>query len=369
MQQVLFCWLAFDVDFGYFVLQLSSVARGGGGAGGARASPIGLWSMQNRMFFVLLRPIFWEKWKIGPPIRKQPPLKRLNLRSWTKNQSRYRWRPFFWRPPKFGREKPLNFGFRPKNHFQFWWRPFFFFFFLEITWFWAEKNLRISDFGRKITLNFGEDLFFFFYFWDHLILGGKKLWISELSEKFRLNFRTNRLKLLLDQWKFQSRSFAHFSLFQNSPPFFPNPGYAPATAADLILSRTQDEFHYFFVTIIFHENPRLIVAQNLKKSQPPSVTKRLETKRINFKSWKQLNSVLIQNDEILVIFQYLQAKYCNNSKITECCFKLRKQVINIWMFSSQKKSVFFRFCSFTMLLNQQKSLCSSWQSIRNWTPK
>ena len=26
-----------------------------------------------------------------------------------------------------------------------------------------------------------------------------------------------------------------------------------------------------------------------------------------------VNSVLIQNDEILVIFQYLQAKYCNGS--------------------------------------------------------
>ena len=63
---------------------------------------------------------------------------------------------------------------------------FFFFFFLETTWFWAkktfefpisgeksvsilvktilgEKNVWISDFGRKISLNFGEDLFFFFF--------------------------------------------------------------------------------------------------------------------------------------------------------------------------------------------------------------
>ena len=173
----------------YVIVVSSSVARGG--AGGARAPPIGLWSMQNRMFFVLLRPIFWEKEKIAPPIRKQPPLRRLNLRNWTKNQSRYRCRPFFflfffffWRSPDFfGRKKPLNFGFRPKNHSQFWWRPFFF-------------------------------------FGDHLILGGKNLWIYELSEKFRLNFRTIRLKLLLDQWKFQSRSFAHFSVFQNSPPPF-----------------------------------------------------------------------------------------------------------------------------------------------------
>ena len=57
----------------------SSVARGG--AGRARAPPIGLWSMQKRMYFVLLRPIFCEKWKIAPPIRKEPPLRRLNLRN------------------------------------------------------------------------------------------------------------------------------------------------------------------------------------------------------------------------------------------------------------------------------------------------
>ena len=124
-------------------LTFSSVAGGGGGS----SPPIGLWSMQNRMFLVLLRPIFCEKLKTAP-------LKRLNLLNWTKNQS------------------------------QFWWRPFFFFFFLL----------------------------------DHLILGGKNLWISELSEKFRLKFRTNRVKLIQGQWKFGSRSFALFSLFQNSPP-------------------------------------------------------------------------------------------------------------------------------------------------------
>ena len=91
---------------------------------------------------------------------------------------------FFWRSPNFGRKKSLNFGFRPKNHSGFWRRPFF-----------------------------------FFFFGGHLILGGKNLWISELFETFRLKFRTNRLKLIQGQWKFESRSFAHFSLFQNSPPF------------------------------------------------------------------------------------------------------------------------------------------------------
>ena len=60
------------------------------------------------------------------------------------------------------------------------------------------------NFGRKIRLNFGEDLFFFF-FGDHLILGGKNL---RIFEKFRLNFRTNRAKLIQEQSK-----------FQNGPPF------------------------------------------------------------------------------------------------------------------------------------------------------
>ena len=91
---------------------------------------------------------------------------------------------FFWRSPNFGRKKRLNFGFRPKNHSEFWRSPYFFF------------------------------------FGDHLLLGGKNLWISDLSETFRLKFRTNRLKLIQGQWKFEWRSFAHFSLFQNSPPPF-----------------------------------------------------------------------------------------------------------------------------------------------------
>ena len=47
------------------------------------------------------------------------------------------------------------------------------------------KKLRISDFGRKIRLNFGEDLFFF---GDHLILGGKKLGILDFGRKISLNF-------------------------------------------------------------------------------------------------------------------------------------------------------------------------------------
>ena len=144
------------------------------------------------MFFVLLRPIFCEKWKIAPPIRKQPPLKRLKLRNWEKN------RPKFWRRPffffffffgdhlilggktlwilDFGRKITLNFG-----------EDLFFFFGDHLIL--GGKTLWILDFGRKITLNFGEDLFFFFFFFgDHLILGGKTLWILDFGRKITLNF-------------------------------------------------------------------------------------------------------------------------------------------------------------------------------------
>ena len=132
------------------------------------------------MFLMLLRPIFCEKLKIAPPppIGKQPPLKRLNFRIWPKNQSQFRRRLFFflWRSPEFGRKKPLNFGVRPKNQSQY---------FFLLCYFWRSPEFgrkKHLNFGRKISLNFGEDLFFFFG--DHLILGGKKLRISKFPRNF-----------------------------------------------------------------------------------------------------------------------------------------------------------------------------------------
>ena len=80
----------------------------------------------------------------SPPHSKTaPPLKRLNLRigrNITLNFGEDLFF-FFWRPPNFGRKKPLNFGFRPKNHSEFWRRPFFFF--------WRQPN-----FARKKAMNF-----------------------------------------------------------------------------------------------------------------------------------------------------------------------------------------------------------------------
>ena len=47
------------------------------------------------------------------------------------------------------------------------------------------NNSKANGFGRKITLNFGEDLFFF---GDHLILGGKNVRFSDSGPKITLNF-------------------------------------------------------------------------------------------------------------------------------------------------------------------------------------
>ena len=146
---------------------------------------------------MLLRPIFCEKLKIAPPIRKQPPLKHLNFRIRPKNQTqsaktffffffsgdhlfldgknlwisdfgRKIWLNFgedlfffffFWRPPVFGRKKPLNFGFRPKNLTQFRRRPFFF---LETTCFWAEKTFEFPSFPRNFVWIFGQTVWNWF---------------------------------------------------------------------------------------------------------------------------------------------------------------------------------------------------------------
>ena len=97
---------------------------------------------------------------------------------------------FFWRSPNFGRKKALNFGFRPKNHSEYRRRPFFFF--LEITYFWAEKTFEFPSFPRHFVSSFGQTV------WN---------W-------FKINENSS-----------QDRLHTSYS-FKIAPPF-PNPGYAP----------------------------------------------------------------------------------------------------------------------------------------------
>ena len=76
---------------------------------------------------------------------------------------------------EIGRKISVNFG-----------EDLFFFFWDHLIL--GGKNVWISDFGRKITLNFSEDLFFFFFYGEHLILGGKNLWILDFSRNISPNF-------------------------------------------------------------------------------------------------------------------------------------------------------------------------------------
>ena len=140
---------------------------------------------------------------------------------------------------------------------------FFYFYFLETTWFWAEKTFEFRISAEKNILNFGEDLFFFWRPGNHLILGGKDLWISDFGWKITLNFGEDYFFFfcLETTWFWAEKTFEfpsfprnfvsifgqtvwnwfknnensgqgrlHFShSFKIAPPPFPNPGYAPDT--------------------------------------------------------------------------------------------------------------------------------------------
>ena len=172
------------------LIQTSSV---GGGGGGGLEPPIGLWSMQNRTFLLLFRPIFGEKLKTAPEGNWVPKL-------WCRCRDSV-WKSvwisdfglkirlnfgvdlfFFWRPLVFGLKNCLNFRFWPKNQTQFRWRPFFFF--------WRPPVF----FPRNSVSNFGQTM------WN---------W-------FKNNENSGWIPL----------HFSH-SFKKAPPPPFPNPGYAP----------------------------------------------------------------------------------------------------------------------------------------------
>ena len=103
------------------------------------SSVASLWSMQNRSFLVHLRLIFGEKWN-SPPQRKLG-AEVVKYMSW------------------FGLKKRLNIRFWPKNPSQFRWSIFFF---LEITWFWAEKTFEFPTFLTNSVSIFGQTMWFWF---------------------------------------------------------------------------------------------------------------------------------------------------------------------------------------------------------------
>ena len=172
------------------------------------------------------RPFFFFFWR--PPDFGLK--KRLNFRFWSKNQSQFRWRPSFffffgdhlilgWKNVwifGFGRKISLNFG-----------EDLFFGDNLTLGW----KNVWISVFGRKISLNFSEDLFFFFFFF---FLEITWFW-AEKTIEFPSFPRNSVLVFGETVWNWfrnnenSGQGSLHFShsFKKVPPPPFPNPGYAP----------------------------------------------------------------------------------------------------------------------------------------------
>ena len=67
---------------------------------------------------------------------------------------------------------------------------FFLNFFLETTWFWAKKKFELPISAEKsVSILVKTFFFFFFFFGDHLILGEKNVWPPDFGRKKRLNFR------------------------------------------------------------------------------------------------------------------------------------------------------------------------------------
>ena len=126
----------------------------------------------------------------------------------------------------FGLKKRLNFRFRPKNQPQFRWRPFFFFFFLEITWFWAEKTFEFPISTEKSVSISVKTLFSFFleitWFW------------AEKTFEFP-SFPRNSVSIFGQTAWFwfknkenSGQGRLHFFHYFKKAPLFSNPGYAPA---------------------------------------------------------------------------------------------------------------------------------------------
>ena len=138
---------------GGFARRPSSVPRGGKWC---YNPSIGLKSMQNSMFWAVLRLIFALKTKIPPPTINEFGVRAgedREIMMTSKSGCQYTWRPFLfcfvWRTLDFGQKNALNFG--EDLFFLFW---------------------RSLDFGQKNALNFGEDLFFVL-FWRSLDFGQK----------------------------------------------------------------------------------------------------------------------------------------------------------------------------------------------------
>ena len=178
----------------------SSVARWGGGA---RAPPLACEVCKIARFWCFRGQFLVKNWK-------QPPQRKLGAEvvkymSW------------------LGLKKRLNFRYRPKNQSQFRWRPLLFLWdCLILGW----KNVCISDIGRKISLN-GED-FFFFFFLEITCFWAEKTFVFPSFPRNSVSIFGQTVWFWFKNNENSGQGCLHFShSFKKAPPF-PNPGYAPA---------------------------------------------------------------------------------------------------------------------------------------------
>ena len=102
---------------------------------------------------------------------------------------------------------------------------FFFFFFFGDYLILGRKNLWVSDFGRKITLNFGEDLFFFFFLEITWFWAEKPFEFPSFPRHFASSFgQTVWNWFKINENSSQGRLHTSHS-FKIAPPF-QNPAYA-----------------------------------------------------------------------------------------------------------------------------------------------
>ena len=169
----------------------SSVARGGGrGGGGSSPPPIGLWSMQNRTFLLLFRPIFGEKLKTAPP-------KEFGCRS---------------REVDVVMQCEKAFEFWPKNQSQFRWRPFF----LETTCFWAEKTFEFPILAEKSD---SISVKTFFFFWRPPAFGLKKRLYFRAFREISSQFSDKQCETDSRTMKIRVKVVCTFLTLSKKPPF------------------------------------------------------------------------------------------------------------------------------------------------------
>ena len=148
------------------------------------------------MFFVLLRPIFWEKWKIAPPHSKTAPPQ----------------------TSEFAKLDEKSVSISVKT----------FFFFFEITWFWAKKSFEFRISAEKSLSILVKTFFFFPVFWRSPNFGRKKSFeFPSFPRNFVSIFRQTVWNCFyFNEHSSQGRLHTSHS-FKTATPPFPNPGYAP----------------------------------------------------------------------------------------------------------------------------------------------